>query len=184
MGRRRKCRLVADLPVVTAFKPVGVPMGQLYGVALGLDGFEALRLVDGEGLSQEEAARRMRVSRPTLCRILGEARTQVARALSRGWAIRIDVDGEHTVTGGDFEETAPCCQRARNCAKGRGQAKGEEICQDEQDREDEARVEADGVRAGEARAARAADAEEGVQAAEPEARAEPGRGASGATVPV
>ena len=191
MGRRRKCRLVADLPVVTAFKPVGVPMGQLYGVALGLDGFEAMRLVDGEGLSQEEAARRMRVSRPTLCRILGEARTQVARALSRGWAIRIGVDGEHTVTGGGFGETAPCCQRARNCAKGRGQAKGEEICQDEQDREDEARVEADGVRveadgvrAGEARAARAADAEEGVQAAEPEARAEPGRGASGATVPV
>jgi predicted DNA-binding protein (UPF0251 family) len=122
---------VADVPAVTAFKPVGVPMGQLYGVVLGLDGFEAMRLVDGEGLSQEDAAARMRVSRPTLCRILGEARAQVARALSRGWAIRIDVDGEHTVTGENFEETTPCCQRARNCAKGREQATGEEPCQDE-----------------------------------------------------
>lgn len=34
----------------------------------------------------------MGVSRPTLCRILGEARSRVARALSRGWAIRIETD--------------------------------------------------------------------------------------------
>ena len=81
MGRRRKCRFVADVPTVTVFKPQGVPMGQLYGVVLGLDGFEAMRLVDGEGLSQEEAAGLMQVSRPTLCRILAEARTQVARVL-------------------------------------------------------------------------------------------------------
>jgi len=188
MGRRRKCRFVADVPAITAFKPVGVPMGQLYGVVLGLDGFEAMRLVDGEGLSQEDAAEHMRVSRPTLCRILGEARAQVARALSRGWAIRIDVDGEHTVTGGDFEETAPCCQRARNCAKGKGRMKGEELCQDEDkvaEDEDKAAV-ADEARADEARAARAADAAGGVRAAEPASalREVPGRDACVATDPV
>ena len=69
------------------------------------------------GLSQEEAAVLMQVSRPTLCRILAEARSQVARALSRGWAIRIEVDGEHTVTSGNGEENmAPYCQRAQNRA--------------------------------------------------------------------
>ena len=164
MGRRRKCRFVADVPVVTVFKPVGVPMGQLHGVVLGLDGFEAMRLVDGEGMSQEEAASLMRVSRPTLCRILGEARTQVARALSRGWAMRIDVDGEHTVTGADFEEMTPCCLRGKGCAKGMGQAQGEKLCQDGQDKavaEAEGRVDAD-------RAVRAADAEEDVRVAESE----------------
>jgi len=185
MGRRRKCRFVADVPAVTAFKPVGVPMGQLYGVVLGLDGFEAMRLVDGEGLSQEDAAERMRVSRPTLCRILGVARSQVARALSRGWAIRIDVDGEHTVTGGDFEETAPCCQRARNCAKGRGQPTGEALCQDEDKvvAEDKDKVAAaDEVKAD---AVRAADVAGGVRVAEPAsaARAVPGRDACVATDP-
>ena len=92
MGRRRKCRFVARLPHVTVFRPHGVPLGQLTGVVLGVDGFEALRLVDAKGLSQEEAAVSMGVSRPTLCRILGEARTQVARALSQGWAIRIETD--------------------------------------------------------------------------------------------
>lgn len=90
MGRRRKRRNVAVRPDVTIFKPQGVPLTGLCGVVLGLDGFEALRLVDAEGLSQEEAAMAMAVSRPTVCRILAKARTQVARALSQGWAIRIE----------------------------------------------------------------------------------------------
>lgn len=154
MGRRRKCRFVADMPAVTVFKPQGVPMGQLYGVVLGLDGFEAMRLVDGEGLSQEEAAGLMQVSRPTLCRILAEARTQVARALSRGWVIRIDVDGEHTVTSGDGDENmAPYCRRAQNRADNKGRQQGGQSCEQdkavepdrpvkagEEDEEDEARV--------------------------------------------
>ena len=137
MGRRRKCRFVANVPEVTVFKPVGVPMSQLSGVVLGLDGFEAMRLVDGEGLSQEAAAARMQVSRPTLCRMLGEARAQVARALSRGWAIRIEVDVLHAVTG-EFESTVlePQCQRATECAGEK--VRGGLICQDRTIRADRA----------------------------------------------
>lgn len=178
MGRRRKCRFVADVPAVTIFKPVGVPMGQLHGVVLGLDGFEAMRLVDGEGMSQADAAARMQVSRPTLCRILGEARTQTARALSRGWAIRIDIDGEHTVTGVDFEKTTPCCTRGKSCAKGMGQIQGARSCQDEQDRV------VDEDRAVEARAVRAADVAESVPGAAPAGnRAELDRGVRAGTDP-
>lgn len=158
MGRRRKCRFVADVPEVTVFKPVGVPMSQLSGVVVGLDGFEAMRLVDGEGLTQEEAAARMQVSRPTLCRILGEARSQVARALARGWAIRIETDMPHAVTSGQEQDIVGlACRRADGCA---GRAQGGRSCQDREDRaaEDAARVEADEVRAarGAARAAEAA----------------------------
>jgi len=153
VGRRRKCRFVAGVPVVTVFKPQGVPMGQLYGVVLGLDGLEAMRLVDGEGLSQEEAAALMQVSRPTLCRILAEARTQVARALSRGWAIRIEVDGEHTVTSGNGEENmAPYCQRAQNRAGDGGRQQGERSC--EQDKADEPGRPGEVGKAEEARVAR------------------------------
>jgi len=60
-----------------------------------VEGLEAIRLADAEGMEHEEAARRMGVSRPTFSRILSEARRQVARALSNGWAIRIE--------GGDYE---------------------------------------------------------------------------------
>ena len=177
---------MADVPDVTVFKPVGVPMGRLHGVVIGLDGFEAMRLVDGEGMSQADAALRMQISRPTLCRILGEARTQTARALSRGWAIRIDIDGEHTVTGADFEETTPCCLRGKICAKGAGQMQREQSCQDEQDKVAVVEDRADAVRA--------ADVAEGARVAAPEAvrvepdrvepvRVESGRGGSVATDP-
>jgi len=50
---------------------------------------EALRLVDLEGLSQEEAGTRMGVSRGTIWRLLQEARRKTAAALSEGR--RIDV---------------------------------------------------------------------------------------------
>ena len=59
-------------------------------MTLGLDMYEALRLVDAEGLSQEAAAERMGVSTPTLCRLLGEARRRVATALRDGWALRCE----------------------------------------------------------------------------------------------
>jgi predicted DNA-binding protein (UPF0251 family) len=147
------------MPEVTVFKPMGVSMSQLSGVVLGLDGFEALRLVDGEGLSQEEAAARMKVSRPTLCRILGEARAQVARALSRGWAIRIEVDVLHATTEACEENiTEPRCRRTMACAG--AAVRGGQSCQDRIGRAAEAaQVEED--RAAAARAAgedRAADA--------------------------
>ena len=167
MGRRRKCRFVADVPEVTVFKPQGVPMSQLYGVAIGLDGFEALRLVDAEGLSQEEAAARMQVSRPTLCRILGEARGQVARALSRGWAIRIEVDVEHAVTDGTGQNISePQCARPQSC--GGGRARGGRSCRDREDKVagDVARAVADAARGAQDGAAVAADS---VRAPEPKA---------------
>ncbi len=174
MGRRRKCRFVADVPEVTVFKPVGIPMSQLYGVVLGLDGFEALRLVDGEGLSQEEAAARMQVSRPTLCRILGEARGQVARALSRGWAIRIEVDVQHAVTNGREQDISELqCTLSQVC--GGGRARGGRSCRDREDKvaqdvvraaEVAARAVADAARVAQDGAAVAADS---VRAPEPEA---------------
>jgi len=94
MGRPRKRRFIEQLPPVEFYKPQGVPLGRLRGVILPVEGLEAMRLVDSEGLSQEEAASRMEVSTPTLSRILGEARRVVARALSEGLALRIE--------GGDF----------------------------------------------------------------------------------
>ena len=50
---------------------------------------EALRLVDLEGLSQEEAGVRMGVSRGTVWRLLQEARRKTARALVEGRSLQI-----------------------------------------------------------------------------------------------
>ncbi len=59
-------------------------------VRLGLDEYEALRLADKEGYYQEDAARRMNVSRQTFTRIVSSARRKVAEALVDGLALRLE----------------------------------------------------------------------------------------------
>jgi len=71
------------------FKPAGVPGRNLETLTLTADEVEALRLVDADGLFQEVAARQMGISRPTLGRVLNEARRKVALALSQGLGLAI-----------------------------------------------------------------------------------------------
>ena len=57
---------------------------------MGRDELEAVRWADLEGLYQEEAARRMRISRPTFGRIIETARSKIADALLNGKALKLD----------------------------------------------------------------------------------------------
>ena len=98
MPRPAKCRHVEALPEVNYFKPRGVPMSLLEEVSLTLEGFEALRLAELEELGQEEAAERMNVSRQTFGRVLAQARKAVARAVVKGWALKIH-GGNYLVKG-------------------------------------------------------------------------------------
>jgi len=50
---------------------------------------EAFRLVDMEGLSQEEAGQRMGISRGTVWRLVQSARKKTAQALSEGRSLNI-----------------------------------------------------------------------------------------------
>ena len=90
MPRPKKCRWINDHPGVTYFKPQGIPMRLLEQVELGVDEFESIRLSDFEGLSQEEAAPHMNVSRATFGRIVTQARNKIADAMVNGKAIRIE----------------------------------------------------------------------------------------------
>ena len=115
MSRPRMNRWIRHQPLVQFYAPQGVPLGRLRGVTLTLDGLEALRLADAEGLEQEPAAELMGISRPTFSRLLAEARGIVAKGLVNGWAIRIE--------GGNYEftvETAPCGRGRRRCRRGAG----------------------------------------------------------------
>jgi predicted DNA-binding protein (UPF0251 family) len=72
------------------YKPAGVPLDGLRRVSLLPEELEALRLMDLEDLTQEEAAQRMGVSRSTFQRIVAQARRQVALALTDGAALIIE----------------------------------------------------------------------------------------------
>lgn len=89
MARPPCPRRVAAPPRFLFWKPAGIPMSGLEEIGLSVDELEALRLADLEGLYQEEAARRMGVSRATFARIVAASRRKVACALVNGHALRI-----------------------------------------------------------------------------------------------
>jgi len=83
----RRCGCAVRLGFDLVFKPAGTPLSDLAPVILELDELEALRLCDAEDLTQEEAGRRMGVSRGTVQRLLAAARKKTALALSEGRAL-------------------------------------------------------------------------------------------------
>ena len=58
-------------------------------INMSYDELEALRLVDYEGLTQEETAKRMGISRGTVWRCLDSARRKTARMLVEGRELKI-----------------------------------------------------------------------------------------------
>jgi predicted DNA-binding protein (UPF0251 family) len=71
------------------YKPFGVPMRELESVNLLYEEYEALRLADYENLTQEEAAKKMNISRPTFTRLYDKARKSISKAFVEGKAIII-----------------------------------------------------------------------------------------------
>ena len=87
MPRPKKPRFISGYPVMSAFVPEGIPItGE---VTVAVEGMEAVRLSDFEGLDQESAAGRMEISRQTYGRVLAEARQTIATALVTGKTLRI-----------------------------------------------------------------------------------------------
>ena len=90
MARPRRPRKIRCEPAADYLKPRGIPLRQLEEVVLELEELEAIRLADGEGLYQEQAARLMGISRQTFANILDSAHRKLAEALLRGKALRIE----------------------------------------------------------------------------------------------
>ena len=112
MPRPRKRRYVQCTPRSGYYKPKGIPLAGLKEAVLTVDGLEAMRLADAEGLDQETAAQRMGISRPTFSRLVAEARAVVARAMVNGWAVRIEGGPVEMI-----EAPGPGCGRGRRRRK-------------------------------------------------------------------
>ena len=90
MSRPQQNRRILSPPLMQVFKPFGIPRKDLETVVLKYDEYEAIRLLDYDGLMQEQAAIQMNVSRPTLTRIYENARKTIAQALVEGKMIAIE----------------------------------------------------------------------------------------------
>jgi len=105
MVRPCRFRMIGFEPSIYYFKPRGIPLSDLEEVVLGLDELEAIRLADLDGLYQEQAAERMKVSRQTFARIIDSAHRKISDALVNGKALRIqggEIMFQTTGGGGGF----------------------------------------------------------------------------------
>ncbi len=88
--RPKKIRWIKCAPQERCFKPLGKPLSRLKNVYLTIDEFEAMRLACFEKLKQLQAAKLMKISRPTFSRILTSAQAKIADGLVNIKAIRIE----------------------------------------------------------------------------------------------
>ena len=108
------------MPAISGLQPIGSPaQGE---IALGYDEYEVIRLLDYEGFSQEECARRMEVSRPTVTRIYEAARQKLANALVNGRRLVLEPTDVVVCPG-----PRPECAHVKNCCHRRQKAANKDM---------------------------------------------------------
>lgn len=107
MPRPCKRRRICARPGCGAFAPRGGSGGV---VVMTLDEYETIRLIDLEGLTQEECARQMDVARTTVQAIYTAAREKLAMCLVHARELRIE-GGEYRLCDGQNQH----CRRKAGC---------------------------------------------------------------------
>ena len=122
MPRPCKRRRVCGRPVCARFGPRGqerTPEEPF--VSMTLDEYECIRLMDLEGLTQEQCAAQMEVARTTVQAVYQSARKKLALCLAKGLELRIG--------GGNYvlcQQTARCGRRHCQGMPENSEGKGEE----------------------------------------------------------
>ncbi|WP_099466759.1 DUF134 domain-containing protein [Konateibacter massiliensis] len=111
MPRPRKWRRVCSMPRCTNFSPENSQNSDI--VRMTIDEYETIRLIDLEGLTQEQCATQMDVARTTAQAIYANARKKLAECIVNGLSLVIE-GGEYHVC----EHQDGCCGqgcRHRRC---------------------------------------------------------------------
>ena len=110
MSRPVKWRKVCSLPENNRFGPLGLPVDAENFVQMTVDEYEAIRLIDLEGFTQEECAQKMNVSRTTAQGIYAEARKKLAESLVNVRVLLIE-GGEYRLCNGFGNGCGRGCRR-------------------------------------------------------------------------
>lgn len=98
MARPAKCRRICQEPRIDRFVPENeIDTAVVENIQLTLDEYETIRLLDYIGMTQEECAKQMDVSRTTVTAIYDSARKKLADAIVNGKRL--------IMSGGNYQ----CC---------------------------------------------------------------------------
>lgn len=95
MSRPRKCRKVCCMPGCNRFGPLDEQWEPDNIIVMTVDEYETVRLIDLEGLTQEQCAAQMNVARTTVQSIYNNARRKLSDSLVNGKVLQIE--------GGDYK---------------------------------------------------------------------------------
>lgn len=133
MPRPKKCRRICALPQFFRFGPLETHEPQ-EPVVMTLDEYEAIRLIDLLGFTQEDCAGQMGVARTTVQAVYDTARQKLADALVHGRPLHIQ-GGGYTVCPHSAGCPGKNCRRQdcpeRRCACGECQLKSNGGCSHE-----------------------------------------------------
>jgi len=110
MPRPIKCRRVCCLPESNLYGPLNDLNFDKEIMYMSVEEYETIRLIDLEGLTQEECAEKMQVARATVQSIYKIARKKIAESFVNGIILKIE--------GGDYKlysegEKVRGCERCR-----------------------------------------------------------------------
>ncbi len=109
MPRPYKFRRVCSAPRCRSFHAAGTEK-ENKALELTVEEFEVVRLIDYEGMTQEEAAAQMLVARTTVQRIYNSARGKLAAFLIEGGSLQIS-GGNYEICGNEN------CRGQRHCCQ-------------------------------------------------------------------
>lgn len=113
MPRPKKCRRICDYPQTPSFIPAEMPE-PMDAVILTLEEYETIRLIDKEGLSQEQCGDFMQVARTTVQQIYSSARKKLANVLVDGLPLRIEGGDYQLCNGGSRACGSECYKQKYN----------------------------------------------------------------------
>ncbi|MEG2152145.1 MAG: DUF134 domain-containing protein [Clostridia bacterium] len=112
MARPCKRRRICAMPECGRFGPKDDTAAVRQTIAMTIDEFESIRLIDLEGMMQEQCAARMNVARTTAQAIYNSARVKLAECLVNEKDLCIE-GGDYVLCDGDAEK----CGCGRHCAR-------------------------------------------------------------------
>lgn len=120
MPRPKRPRHISSEPSVKEFKPSGVKNKN--EIILSFEEFEAIRLIDYEGMDQSQAAKVMNVSRQTVGRILKTGRYKLSQSIVEASRLRVS-GGCYKIRSGSMGAGSHGQCKGKGRRKGRGSGK-------------------------------------------------------------
>lgn len=111
MGRPRKWKRICNMPEINTFGPYHSNNTNGF-IEMPVEEFETIRMIDYEGLTQEECGEIMGVGRSTIQRIYEDARKKVADVLVNGKILKIQ-GGDYKLCS-ELDDTEMCYKCFRN----------------------------------------------------------------------